>query len=173
MKRVICVFLAFLILAPVYGCQHRNHNENYVFYYPRNDYGYNVQEGKFYENIIASEIRDNFLNETVSEIISVYLNGPISQNCSNPYPENLSLESFSTEDQTLYITVSDHLSELTGIRLMIACACLGKTGMELTNTTSVQISCRKAMLDGKKSVTLHYDQIIVNDSVPAAAYEQE
>ena len=173
MKRILCVFLSLLVLTPVYGCQHRNHNDNYVFYYPRSDYGYNTQEGRFYENIITSEIREDFVNESVSKIISAYLNGPVSQNCSNPFPENLTLESVSTEDQTLYITVSDHLSELTGIRLVIACACLGKTGMELTDTTSVQISCRKAMLDGKKTVTLHYDQIIINDSIPAATYEQE
>ena len=77
------------------------------------------------------------------------------------------------DEQTLHVTVSDHLSELTGIRLIIACACLGKTGMELTNTTSIQISCKKALLDGKKTITLQDDLIIVNDAAPDVAPEQE
>ena len=77
------------------------------------------------------------------------------------------------EEQTLYITVSDHLSELTDINLIIACACIGKTGMELTNTSTVQISCENALLDGKKSVVLQNDLIIVSDTVSNNAPEQE
>lgn len=173
MKRMLCLLMCFLIFIPVTGCQHPDDNGTYAFYYPRSDYGYNPQEGKFYNEIIGKEIREDISPANVHEVISMYLNGPMMQEFANPYPDNISLESVVIDEQTLYVTVSDHLSELTGIRLIIACACLGKTGMELTNTTSIQISCKKALLDGKKTITLQDDLIIVNDAAPDVAPEQE
>ena len=173
MKKFLCILLTILLLIPLIGCQRHNDSNAFTFYYPRSDFGYDTLEEKFYDEIIAKEIREDISPSTTYEIISIHLKGPIIQDFANPYPENLSLETVVAEGETLYITVSDHLSYLTGIDLIVACACLGKTGMELTSTTTVQISCRKALLDGKKSIILQNDLIIVNDAVSNAATEQE
>ena len=173
MRKILCFFLCFLILLPSFGCQRPNDNYNFSFYYPRSDYGYNTQEEKFYDEIIDKEIREVISPASLHDVIRMYLTGPMVQELVNPYPSHISLESVVVEGQVLYITVSDHLSELSGIHLIIACACLGKTGMELTNTTSVQISCKKALLDGKKFITLQNDQIIVNDVTPTVTSNQE
>lgn len=172
MKKMPCFLLAILLL-PLFGCQHIDNEKTYAFYYPRSDYGHNALQGKFYESILEVETRDDISYQNLLEMLTIYLSGPTTPDLMNPYPENMSLEAVSIVDQTLYMTVSDHLSELTGIQLMIACACLGKTGMELTNTISVQISCEKALLDGKKAITLYEDQIIITDSAPNATAGQE
>lgn len=172
MKKVLSIFLVSLLLFSMLGCQHRDDSVTYTFYYPRSDYGYNTLDSKFYNSIIESELRENISVQT-AEIIGIYLTGPTVPTLANPFPEKLTLESVSVDDHMLHITVTDHLSELTGINLMIACACLGKTAMELTNTSSVQISCQTALLDGKKSVVFRNDSIIFEDTATGATYQQE
>lgn len=172
-KKIISYILTILFLLSLVGCQDQSKGAVYSFYYPRSDFGYNTLDGMFYNSIVGQETREETLHQTVAGIISNYLAGPTTQNLKNPFPAKLSLESVLIDNKTLYITVSDQLSELTGIHLMIACACLAKTGMELTNTTSVQISCRTALLDGKKSILLRNDSVIFEDMATDATYEQE
>ncbi len=161
-KVLTCILTLFVILSAL-GCQQKNNHTSYNFYYPRNDYGYNSLEGKFHNSFIEPEVRENISDHTAAEIINIYLSGPSIPTLISPFPEKLSLESVIIDDQTLYITVSNQLSELTGVNLMIACACLGKTGMELTNTSTVQISCRTAPLDGKKFIILRDNAIFFDD----------
>lgn len=173
MKKTLCILLSSMLLVTMFGCQIDDNNNAHTFYYPRSDYGYDALEGKFHESAIKGESREVISSQSLLETINVYLTGPIAQDLTNPYPKQMSLETVSIVGRTLYITVSDHLSELTGIRLMIACACLGKTSMELTNTNCVVISCKKALLDGKKTIILHNDQVIIEDLTSDTAREQE
>lgn len=173
MKRMLCMILSMLLLIPVWGCQTQDSDGKYLFYYPRSDYGYNTLEGKFYNSIIETEFREEISGQSLSELVRVYLDGPHDQSLSNPFPQGLSLESVSTDGQFLSITVSNHLSELTGIRLMIACACLGRTGMELTNTDSVQICCKSALLDGQKFIALDKESVIFDDIITVVTDGEE
>lgn len=163
MKKFFCLILAALLLVPFSGCYGINSTTSLTLYYPRIDYGYNTQEGKFLNSIIETEQRDDVVEQDIVKLLKIYLDGPIDQTLANPFPAALSLNSAGIYDQTLYISVSDHLSELTGIDLMIACACLARTGMELTNTSCVQISCDNALLDGKKHVVLKKADILFED----------
>ena len=163
-KKILSCILIFLMISSSIGCQQNKNNTNYSFYYPRSDYGYNSLEGKFYSSFIEPEVREDISGQTVAEIINIYLTGPAESTLANPFPEKMSLESVVIEDQTLIITVSNQLSELTGIHLMIACACIAKTGMDLTNTSTVQISCKTALLDGKKFIILRNNTILFDDS---------
>lgn len=173
MKKTLCILLSITLLVTMFGCQIDDNNNAHTFYYPRSDYGYDALEGKFHKSAIKGESREVISSQSLLETINVYLSGPITQDLTNPYPKQMSLETVSIVGRTLYITVSDHLSELTGIQIMIACACLGKTSMELTNTNCVVISCEKALLDGKKSITLYSDQVIIEDLTPDTLHEQE
>lgn len=173
MKRLFCLFLAVFLLLPAFGCHVQQEDPSFTFYYPRSDYGYNAQEGKFYNSIIGTELRNDIIYQDVAKILEVYLKGPLDQTLANPFPKRMSLVAVNVEGQTLQITVSDHLSELTGINLTIVCACLGRTGMELTNTSSVQISCEKALLDGKKNFVIEKEFIIFDDTVTTVTDEQE
>jgi len=173
MKRLLCLILAVFLLFPVYGCQGLDSERAFTFYYPRKDYGFNAQEGKFYDSFIETELREDISYQAAGKIMNVYLGGPLTQTLANPFPSKLTLKEISIKDHTLCITLSDHLSELTGIDLMIACACLSKTGMELTNTSSVQISCETELLDGKKSIILDQEALIINDIAFASVDEKE
>ena len=163
-KKILSFILIIILFLPILGCQQNNNINSNNFYYPRSDYGYNSLEGKFYNSFIEPEIREKIPNQNIDEIITTYLTGPMAVTLKNPFPEKMSLESVVVDNQTLYITVSNHLSELTGIHLMIACACLGKTCMELTNTSNVQISCGSALLDGRKSIVLRDNAILFDDT---------
>ena len=173
MKKLICLFLATLLLLPVFGCQRPHTEFRYTFYYPRADYGYNTQEGKFYNTIVEPELRKDIIDHSPDKILNLYLNGPIDQTLINPFSKELSVKSVSIDGDVLHIVITDHLSELTGIDLMITCACLARTGIELTNSSSVEISCQTALLDGKKSVLFHKDSIIFGDTATATTHKQE
>ena len=173
MKRIISLLLSIVLLFGAAGCQIQNGNNAIAFYYPRSDYGYNTMENRFYGRVIEAEIREDIPQQSVHEILTIYLKGSISQAYSNPYPSNLKVESVSVVNKMSYIKVSNHLSELTGIRLMIACACLSRTVMDMTNTTSVEISCNTALLDGKKHIVFHTDSFLLEDSAAVATDPQE
>lgn len=173
MRKMFCLFLSTLLLMPVFGCQRPHSDTHYIFYYPRSDYGYNTQEGKFYNNIVEPELRKDITVLSIDKILDLYLEGPTDQSLINPFLKELSVESVRIDGEVLYIVVTDHLAELTGINLMIACACLGRTGMELSNTSSVYISCQTDLLDGKRSVLLHRDSILFVDTAATAAGKQE
>ncbi len=173
MKRLICIILSFLLLVPVFGCQRQDRDTSYTFYYPRADYGYDTLEGKFHNSIVETESREDISNQSLSHVLEIYLDGPTDLDLANPFSEDLSVVSVNVDGQALSIVVTDHLSELTGIYLFIACACLGQTGMELTNTDSVQISCEKALLDGKRAISFNKDTILFNDAATATTHEQE
>lgn len=173
MKRLFCLILSILLIVPVSGCQRQDRDTHYTFYYPRMDHGYNTLEGKFHNSFVEAESRKDISGQSLFDILEIYLDGPIDLNLSNPFSKDLSVVSVSVNGQALSIVVTDHLAELTGIYLYIACACLAQTGMELTNTDIVQISCEKALLDGKKAISLGKDTILFNDAATATTHEQE
>ena len=165
MKRVISTLLTLIMLLCCLGCQREKDTVTLYFYYPRYEYGYNEQEGMFFRESALAEIREDITYQSARQVLNEYLKGPVDPAMANPFPADLQLISLSIYENKLYLTVTDQLSELTGIPLVMACACLGKTAMQLTKVQQVQIRCESALLDGEKTINLTMDSFIFDETI--------
>jgi hypothetical protein len=163
-KRILLLVLIALLLV---GCGLNMKNVDVRFYYPREEYGYNLKDG-----VIAYEVRSNGGIASSAELLNIYLQGPAEEGFRNPFPADLSVLSLYTLDDTVYIAVSDSLAELSGAKLILTCACIGRTAMDLTGTTNAQIQCEKLLLDGKNVITINENTVFYNDTFHQAPSEE-
>lgn len=155
MKRIIAFILSFLLLPTLWGCQEKETFQTPVaFYYQAGELDYHVQC-----TAIRSEIREGAEYTSLAETVNVYLQGPESQDLQNPFPIGLRLVSAEIRDDTLYLTLSDHLGTLSGLPLTMACSCLVMTSLELTGVTNVNIRTENQLLDGEKSITINRENL--------------
>lgn len=157
MKRVICIALIFILTMLTLGCgkQSSDGEEPANFYY-RN---YSVS---FFEedSVIAPEVRDisRFSGNTLS-IINAYLEGPLSEKLSSPFPNGLQAVSIDRTGDTLSITFTEQLASLSGLDLSIACACICSTVTELMGNCVIEIKTPVPFLDGAQVITVTQDQL--------------
>lgn len=163
MKRIICFLLALLMTLSLFGCKKNDSASTLQFYYPRSNYGYYPQEERFSERAIEAEIRKDVPYHSSILILSEYLKGPSDPTLVSPFPAGLSLTDVSIDSGTVYLTLTNQLAELEGIPLLIACACLSKTAMAITQTSSAHIKCQDALLDGNEAIILDDASLILDD----------
>lgn len=155
MKRAVYISLVLLLIFTLCSCtsQSKSVQAPVAFYYRSTDVEYGAQSG-----VITYEIREvKGHTEDYQYIINQYLNGPKSSGCISPFPAGTTLEAFSLHNNKVDIMLSPHLAILTGSDLMVACACLTKTVLELTGVNSVQISSENGLLNNEESITLTAD----------------
>ena len=155
MKHIISCIMALFLLT---GCSTIGNSSTVNFYYPRAEFEYNSADG-----VIDSEVRDNGSNASTSSLLSLYLKGPVEIRFSNPFPANVKLLSAYTVKNTLYITLADEFATLSGSSLILACACIGRTGMELSGASEAKIQCNKLLLDGKPEVVINDTTFFYSD----------
>ena len=165
MKRIFSFLLVFILLLPLWGCQQEDTTFVPRFFYPLQNYGYNELEGRFNTNSISDELREDIIYRSSAQVIEAYLNGPLDPALQNPFPADTKLVDLHVEGTKLHLILTDHLSELTGIPLIMACACLAQTAMTLTNMQEVQIRCETAQLDGEMSITINSSSMVFNDQI--------
>ena len=164
MKRILLLVLIALLLV---GCGQNKKNADVRFYYPREEYGYNLKDGT-----IAYEVRSNGGISSTAELLNIYLQGPTEEGFRNPFPKELSVQSVYTVEDTVYVTVSDALAELSGAPLILTCACIGRTAMDLAGTANAQIQCEKLLLDGRNVITINENTVFYNDTFHQAPSEE-
>lgn len=155
MKRVVCAFISACFLICLCACTQNTANvkEPFNLYYRAN----NTQYEKL-NTIIAVEVRDAYGHSgDYHYLMQEYLNGPISESCTSPFPSGTVLEELNIVSNKAQIVLSEQFAALTGSDLMIACACISRTISELTDVQSVQISTVNNMLNGHDSITINRD----------------
>ncbi len=169
MKKHIALFLTtLLLLAPMLGgCSdaQSSYRMPLSFYYPceRLDFS---QGGSY----IGAEVREG--DETggeLSEILALYLLGPLdTERFFSPFPAQTRLEHYVLEESVLEITLSAEFSACTDSDLTVACACLAKTCLSLTQAQTVRIRCEGAQLADADYVELDEQSILLVDDVVAS-----
>lgn len=168
MKRVIILILSLLLLLG--GCYREEPIDKPVVFYflPMEP----MAEEDFHHDVpyIRPEVRDgSLLGSSVVSILSTYLRGPSADsNLRSPFPSGSYLYTFSHDGNQLQITMEGAFTELTGLDLSIACACLSKTAMELTGASTVYIYAKDGLLDGAEYVLMDATSIELLD-----AYQNE
>ena len=162
MKRFLCFFLAVLMAVSMVSCvQKKPKIEKPVKFYYRKD---TMEYGKT-DGLIGSEIRES-ADMDDKELINLYLNGPEDTTLYQPFPVNTTLSKLHLEYNTAFLTLSVNFSELKGLELTIACACLTMTVCEITGAKQINVRCTTdALLDGYSNITMSpNDFLLLDDS---------
>ena len=157
MKRYIALLLALILLLP--GCHRQKAEDDTVtFYYRRSE----VQYGSA-DSIIAAEERT--LSGDLTLLLSAYFRGPEDDSLILPFPAGTRLLETVQKDSTLTLTLSSEFSQLEGMDLTVACACISSTCFAITEAHQVKITT-PAIGDTPSSVfTLTRDSLLLFDEV--------
>jgi hypothetical protein len=139
--------------------------QNPVFFYYLRDYSNSENQNSFFsEGALGGETREagDHRND-LNYLMSIYLQGPLDENLRSPFPRGCRPMDIRLDHQTLYLVLSPAITELSEIELTIACTCISRTCMELTDVSTVQIEGRS--LDGSVVVsrTISRDTLILEN----------
>ena len=134
MKRMFIYILVFTCLLSLTACAGKE--EPVVFYYPNAEITYNTGTG-----VITPETREALSREnSLSYLLSFYLEGPISPNLRTPVPENTQLLRIISYDGGILLVMSREFAQLEGVDLTVACTCISRTCFDLTDFQEVTIA---------------------------------
>ncbi len=160
MKR--CIILIAVLLFTLSACsnQRREIHEPVNYYYLSTNP--QLQSGG---SMISCEIRDKFGHTNdYTYLLEDYLLGPKSAESVSPFPAGTGLIHFDLVKDTALVNLTSHLALLKGHKLTMACACLGRTVLEITGMKSVQISAQGELLDGKEYISITSSNLALIDS---------
>lgn len=134
MKRMFCIVLILLLLCAGCGLYGKS-PDSVTFYYPRTEILYGAEDG-----VIAQEERDvSGYTEDLNALLNLYLQGPADENLAFPFPAGTRLLEVSGNGDLLTISLSEEFSNLEGLDLTIASACIGSTCFGLTDVQQICI----------------------------------
>ena len=169
MKRFYCMLILFMYVLSVVACSsqpEKTFQSPVNFYYCAQDMQYNSETC-----VIRCEIRDTVAlnsNDRLTEIINLYFKGPEDLSLGCPFPENLTLKRCTINGDILQVILSNHISSLKGYDLTLACACLTKTFLELTDASSVEIRAEGGRMGDSRSVTMSSETLLLLDTCTQA-----
>ena len=159
MKRIISILLIFASLIALSACSKKVQSP-VNFYYTDADFKLGSDQ-----SMIVAETRDaGEYKDQYTELLSVYFKGPIDPQYNSPFPSGTSLVSLEIGNTRAFVVVSQHLSMLNGHQLTIACACIGKTLLEMVDVRSVEIKAKSSLLNGMQSIILSENDLFLWDS---------
>lgn len=164
MKKTMALWLALALVLG--GCSGASGSLRVplTFYYPRAEVDFS--QGSSY---IVAEMREgDGIGSDPIDILALYLRGPSNTEAfSSPFPEGTRPESFVLEDDVAQITLSAEFATCSGLELTVACACLTKTCLALTQAQLVRIRCAGALIGDAEYVEMDERSILLFDDVQA------
>ncbi|MBE6944556.1 MAG: hypothetical protein E7459_00520 [Ruminococcaceae bacterium] len=167
MNRIV-VFLLMLSVFFVGGCV-RNPAESDMeapirFYYKVTDEGYGtVGRAIDFELYDAEGHEDDF-----DRILDAYFLGPQQEGLVAPFPKATNLRVAWLDGETMHIDLSDSFGALSGIDLTLACSCITMTCLQFPGVETVTIRSLGKLLDGKDTITMRADSLILDDLGPVS-----
>jgi len=162
MRKTVSMLICLLMLLSMAGCarEAKKIQKPVNFYYRQSTVAYDQDGG-----VIGSELRESLGNENnIKALLSLYLDGPVSENLSQTFPEDVFVVSVNCTDGVAKVVFSYQFAALSGIDLTIACACVTMTVMELTGMETVQISAAGALLDQCESIIMDKNALFTTDN---------
>lgn len=164
MKRLLSILLALTMLWGLVSCGH-DASSAVTFYYPKD---LSQPDNSGHEEFYATEIRKHEDSQDLHHFISAYLKGPLDAELVSPFPRNTVLVDLELLDDLLVIHLSKEFSQLSGIRLTIACACLSLTVFGLTEAAVVRIVSPATGKYPAVDITIRQADLILTDTVTGA-----
>lgn len=160
--RMISLLLLIAICMTVTGCQKQAESIKtpVVFYYVRAEFDHGNDN-----SVICGETRESAdFKGNLIELLNGYLQGPQSEDLLTPFPSGTSITNYVVDNTTAILTVTDHLTQISGMDLTVACACLSKTVIELTGIESVKIQAKTKELGSNEYIYMDMNTILLLDS---------
>lgn len=150
MKRLICWMLCFSFLFAGCSVSGERIKEPVKFYYVRNDYQKNM------EPVISSEVREaSGHSEDLSYLLALYTMGPSQKDLKATLPRNTKIVPSELTEESIVLTLSDGVLELSDTDFTLASACISLTCMELMDIQQVTVVC------GEKNTTMQKDTLLL------------
>ena len=165
MKRSVCIILSFLLILSLSACTQQQTKlvDPVRFYYLRVQQADNIHHGTE-DSVLFPEEREALgIRRDVTALLKLYLAGPESELYYSPIPAGTELVGWVAEEGVLTITLTEHFADLTGMDLTLACACMTRTFLGLTNADAVKIQIKNRTLDGKSFIIMTLDDLILLD----------
>ena len=155
MKKLLCILLILCLLIPATGCT--SNRKDVYFYYPRKEVVSGGDDG-----VIAKEEREISRSENdLKNLLTLYLEGPLSQNLKNPFPKGTKLLHVSLQGKSLILTLTESFQKLEGMDRTIACASIAQTCLGLGSFEEIHI------ISGNKLISLTPNTIALSDNSTA------
>lgn len=163
MKKLLCVILVLLAILMCCSCSKQDSADTVTvnFYYIKNEAEFGSDTPVLTK--VARDIKAQEYSHT--ETIRIYLNGPTSYDCISPFPGGTELVDMHVDGTRSYVVLSPHIGTLTSVKQTVACACLARTVLELTQTDSVQIKIENELVCGKDAAVFHAESFAYLDSM--------
>lgn len=159
MKRILSLLLIISLLLPLAGCATGRIHTPGNFYYRRTETEYDGTDG-----IISPEQRElKDIQDDIGAILQEYLSGPASNDLESPFPRDTELVQWQMIQTSLHINLNTAFAELSGIDLTIACACIARTMLELTDATTIRICADGALLNGSTYMIMTNENMHLSD----------
>lgn len=160
MKRLTATVLALCLLIGWTGCGTQVPQETVSFYYLRSQPRFSGDDG-----VLAPEARlaAGLDLENPAEVLNAYLEGPESAELESPVPRDTAVVEVKRIHDSLHINFSSEFSQLSGIDLTLACACVSRTCMELCGVDTVRIRANGALLNGSTYVVMSRENLKLAD----------
>ena len=170
MRKMLCICLALLLVFS--GCVHSpevSESGGVRFYYRDNR-----EEAYFSETgIMASEVYSNHQEQqSLEELLEVYLQGPFSSELISPFPKDLQLMDTQILSDEITLTFDDSLASLTAVGLSVAAGCIARTLWEYGGYETVILKTQTQLLNGKKQLVLHPASLVLHDRSAEQLYAQ-
>ena len=158
MKKMITIFLLFSLILGLYGCSSGIQGYQFPvdFYYLRNDteIQYSKEDG-----IITFETREAGHGDNLTHLLNLYFQGPSDEMLTSPFPEGLNVISAHFNHNALDLILSDEFSELSGIQLTLACACIARTCLLWEGVDAINIRVQDNKAEASQTILLTKDSI--------------
>lgn len=161
MRKIICICLTLLMLSGCASTPSAPGEEGVKFYYrnPDEDAAYFSETG-----IMAAEERSiQWEQQSISGLMEVYLQGPVSAELDSPFPEGLQLLESEIQSDQITLIFDDSLATLSAIGLRIAAGCIARTLWEYGGYETVIFKTQSQLLDGEESLVMHPAKLVLYD----------
>ena len=162
MKRwIACILIAAAVLS-LGGCTNPRPeiNDPVNFYYRRAAVSYGSAD-----SVIVPESREaEGLRDNLTALLNRYIMGPESPELVNAFPKNCRVLRVDVTEDMAQVYCNRMLGYLENMDLTVACACLAKTVMELTGSTTVRIEAYDATLGGAEFIIMGKDNLLFEDT---------
>ena len=161
MKKACALLLCLTLILT--GCGTRGQADKiqspYTYYYRTAQVDYTTEDG-----VIRGETREISGHERdLTWILEDYFRGPQSEDLVSPFPKDLAVRECQLKEKTVFLKLSGEFSNLSGIELSVAAACIARTLFGQEGVDSVSLSADGSLLDGKQSLSLDREGLLLTD----------
>ena len=108
----------------------------------------------------------------VEELVGALLSGPTEDGLVSPFPQGLSLQSWTLEDGLLTLNFSEQYGGLSDISLTLADYCLVLTLSQVEGVDTVQIQSAGHTYHSRSHQTLKAEEALLDQTLPEEVLQQ-